>query len=92
MGRTQESGSTLLLIGKISGVLSVTDRWLILRDAVKPMVWGGNSEISAVTSLVLRLRKKVNAVTLAVGSIESRYREGYYLLPPKTEPEMRGNL
>jgi DNA-binding response OmpR family regulator len=56
------------------------------KDELLEMVWNGNTEISAVTSLVGRLRKKINAVTLAVGSIESGYGEGYYLLPPKTEP------
>jgi len=55
------------------------------KDELLDEIWSGGVELSAVSSLVLRLRRKIMAVSLALGSIESGYGEGYCLLPPKME-------
>ena len=48
-------------------------------------IWYGNAEMSAVTSLILRLRRKIEFAGDVTGQIVSEYGKGYYLTPPKPE-------
>ena len=47
-------------------------------------IWYGNAEMSAVTSLILRLRRKIEFAGDIIGQITSEYGKGYSLIPPKT--------
>ncbi|MCL2219865.1 MAG: response regulator transcription factor [Chitinispirillia bacterium] len=46
-------------------------------------IWQGNAEANVVSTLVSRLRRKIEFAEDSVGRIASAYGEGYCLLPPK---------
>ncbi|MCL2662246.1 MAG: response regulator transcription factor [Oscillospiraceae bacterium] len=47
-------------------------------------VWHGNAEMSVVTSLILRLRRKIDFAGDVIGKIVSEYGKGYYLMIPSS--------
>jgi len=55
------------------------------KEELLELIWYGNAEISAVTSLVLRLRRKIEFAGDVIGQIVSEYGKGYSLMPPKKE-------
>jgi len=55
------------------------------KEELLDRIWYGNAEISVVTSLVLRLRRKIEFAGDLVGRIASEYGKGYCLTPPDTE-------
>ena len=53
------------------------------KEELLELVWHGNAEMSAVTSLVLRLRRKIEFAGDLIGQIVSEYGKGYSLIPPE---------
>jgi DNA-binding response OmpR family regulator len=52
------------------------------KEELLERIWYGNAELSAVTSLVLRLRRKIEFAGDIIGQIVSEYGKGYLLNPP----------
>jgi DNA-binding response OmpR family regulator len=52
------------------------------KEDLLEQVWYGSAEMSAVTSLVLRLRRKIEFAVDVIGQIVSEYGKGYTLIPP----------
>jgi len=55
------------------------------KEELLERIWYGNAELSVVTSLVLRLRRKIEFAENVIGQIKSEYGKGYCLMPPKTK-------
>jgi len=53
------------------------------KEELLEQVWNGNAEMSVVTSLILRLRRKIEFARDVIGKIVSEYGKGYRLIPPK---------
>jgi DNA-binding response OmpR family regulator len=53
------------------------------KEELLERIWYGNAEISAVTSLILRLRRKIEFAGDVIGQIVSEYGKGYTLIPPE---------
>jgi DNA-binding response OmpR family regulator len=58
---------------------------IFTKEVLLDKIWGGNAEISAVTSLVLRLRRKIEFAEGIIGQITSEYGKGYCLELPEKE-------
>ena len=53
------------------------------KEELLERIWYGNAEMSVVTSLVLRLRRKIEFAENVIGQIKSEYGKGYSLVPPE---------
>jgi len=53
------------------------------KEELLEKIWHGSAELSAVTSLVLRLRRKIEFAGDVIGQIVSEYGKGYSLVPPE---------
>jgi len=58
---------------------------IFTKEVLLDKIWGSNAEISAVTSLVLRLRRKIEFAEEIIGQITSEYGKGYCLELPEKE-------
>jgi len=53
------------------------------KEELLERIWYGNAEMSVVTSLVLRLRRKIEFAENVIGQIKSEYGKGYSLVSPE---------
>jgi DNA-binding response OmpR family regulator len=57
------------------------------KEELLERIWYGNAEMSVVTSLILRLRRKIDFAGDVIGKIVSEYGKGYCLIPQKKEKQ-----